>query len=156
MVTNERQYGITKAAAAKFVKSIAAAEKSPPAPGVHPRLHQASIDSMRWQLRELRRELRLYDGLKKARGKTKFAGHLNELTLLLAQARIARGWNQRELGERIGASMQQVQRDEAGGYARASLERVGRVCHALGVRTAVTLKLIKLQDWPEKPGSVSV
>lgn len=142
MITNARQYRITKAQADKFAATIRRATKSPPAPGTHPILHKASIDGMRAQLADLRRELKLYDGLKTARGRATFRGRLDELTLLLAQARIARDWSQRELAERLAVTMQQVQSDEAGGYARASLERINRVCQALGAQTTLQLKLV--------------
>ena len=50
----------------------------------------------------------------------------SDLGSLLIQARIARGWSQRELGERLGIHMQKVQQYEAGEYAGASVTRIGK------------------------------
>jgi hypothetical protein len=47
MITNECQYGITKAALEKFEASLALNEQSDPALGVHPRIHAAAGDALR-------------------------------------------------------------------------------------------------------------
>ena len=46
MITNERQYRIARAEAEKFEEVIAAAQDQEPSPGVHPRIHEAMIDSL--------------------------------------------------------------------------------------------------------------
>src|SRR5262245_7746798 len=125
MITNERAYRITQAQAEKFRKAIAATEKeSPPSTKIHPKLHRASIDGMRAQLRDLEAELKAYDGLKTAAGKRQLGGRLEDLGVLLTQMRIARGWTQARLAERLGLHMQKIQEYEARGYDRASLTRI--------------------------------
>lgn len=56
---------------------------------------------------------------------------LDELPEALVKARLARGMTQKELAERVGVPPQQVQRDERGGYERASLWRLADVVDAL-------------------------
>ncbi len=63
---------------------------------------------------------------------------LGALPDLLVKARIAEGLTQRQLAERLGVAEEAVQRDEAGGYARAGLDRLARVAEALGVRLRLT------------------
>ena len=63
---------------------------------------------------------------------------LAEVGALLIQARIAAGLTQRELAARLGTAESSVQRDEAGGYARATLARLVRVAAALGVCLALS------------------
>jgi transcriptional regulator with XRE-family HTH domain len=53
---------------------------------------------------------------------------------VLSRARIARGWTHRDLANALGTSEQQVQKDERGGYRKASLTRLERVASILGVR----------------------
>lgn len=56
-------------------------------------------------------------------------------------ARIARGWTQKELAKALGTSEQQVQKDEAGAYTKASLEKLGHVAQVLGVSVSGRAKL---------------
>lgn len=144
MVTNERAYAITNAAAEKFRAGIAAAERDGPPKNVAPKLHKLSIDAMRAQLAELEADMRAYDELKIAKGKRGFADTLDRMTLLLTKCRIARGWTQQELAEKLGRTKQQVQADEAGGYARAGIERVLQVLQACGATATVKIDLISL------------
>jgi ribosome-binding protein aMBF1 (putative translation factor) len=149
MIRNERQYRITRAQADKFTEAIAAAERAGPAPKVHPRLHKASLDAMRSQLEDLERDLKTYDDLKRGRGRKSLAGTFAELGALLIQARIARGWTQRELAERLGLQMQKIQQYEATEYEAASLARLLQVWEALGAEVDVKAKLVDLPDLAE-------
>lgn len=63
---------------------------------------------------------------------------LNEITHLLASrvksAREARGWTQAFLADRARVSKSYVSRLEAGEYPRPSIDRVGAIARALGMR----------------------
>ena len=54
----------------------------------------------------------------------------------LIKARISTGMSQRRLADALGVSEQMVQKDEAGGYERASLTRLADVADALGFTLA--------------------
>jgi HTH-type transcriptional regulator / antitoxin HigA len=56
---------------------------------------------------------------------------IDDLADGLIKARISRGWTQRKLAAELGVAEQMVQKDEAGGYERASLARLADVCDAL-------------------------
>ena len=61
----------------------------------------------------------------------------------LIKARISTGMSQRHLADALGVSEQMVQKDEAGGYERASLTRLADVADALGFTLAgVTAQLM--------------
>jgi len=135
MIKNEREYRITKAQADKFRASIAAATDAGPPAKVHPRLHKASIDAMQAQLEELEHELAVYAKLQS--GRPSLTGHASDLGSLLIRGRIARGWSQRELAERLGLHMQKIQQYEATEYASASVTRVREVLQALGLELDV-------------------
>lgn len=51
----------------------------------------------------------------------------------LIKARVARGWTQRQLADRLGVAEQQIQRSEATAYRSASLARLSDIADALGV-----------------------
>ncbi|MBL1084205.1 helix-turn-helix domain-containing protein [Streptomyces actinomycinicus] len=57
-----------------------------------------------------------------------------DLAIALIKARIAKGWTQAELARQLDKQEQAVQRDEAGGYERATLTRLADVADALGYR----------------------
>ena len=64
MITNERQYRIARSEARKFEEAITAATERGPSPDVHPRIHQAMIESLESELAVLRDQLKQYEALK--------------------------------------------------------------------------------------------
>jgi HTH-type transcriptional regulator/antitoxin HigA len=68
------------------------------------------------------------------RQKTLTDGSFSELPKLV-QARIARGWTQKELADRLGLDEQKIQDDEATDYQRASLARITKIVRALKSRS---------------------
>lgn len=71
---------------------------------------------------------------------------LDDLADGLAKARLASGITQSELAHRLEVSEQMVQRDETGGYERASLARLVDVVDALDFRFEGVLRPIS-SDW---------
>lgn len=141
MITNERQYRITKAHAARFAEAIAELERAPVNPDVHPLLRQAEIDGLRSQHQDLVEELEAYDRLRSGAPVEIAVESIAELPRALITARIARSLTQRELAERLGVKEQQIQRYEATEYAHADFERLRAVMRALGLelRSKVSL-----------------
>jgi HTH-type transcriptional regulator/antitoxin HigA len=143
MITTERSYAITRAAAAKFRAAIVKAENTARPPNVHPKAHQASLEALRAQLADLERDLKAYERMK--RGDATFEpAPLESIGQLLIQARITRGWKQRELADRVGVAEQQIQMYEQTGYVRASLTRLREVAQALGATVTTTIALVAL------------
>ncbi len=134
MITNERQYKITRNEADRFRKAIneLSVERAPL--DVHPRLLQAQREAMESQLVDLQAELAEYDRLKSADLSVISIGSFDELAVGLIQARIASGLSQRALADRLGIKEQQIQRYEAERYASASYQRLREIANALGVR----------------------
>jgi DNA-binding Xre family transcriptional regulator len=134
MITNERQYRITKAALKKFEASIAAHDAGQPSPDVHPRIYQAMGDALRSEAEVLQTQLREYDRLRTGRVKQRTLRSLNELPKAIIEARIAARVTQKALADRLGIAEQQVQRWEATKYAGVSIERLQEVADALGAK----------------------
>jgi DNA-binding XRE family transcriptional regulator len=133
LITNERQYRISKTEAQKFERAITAARESDPNPDVHPRLHAAIVESLESELAVLREQLDHYEALKTGKVKKRKVSSLRELPLLFIEGRIASGLTQRQLAERLGLPEQQIQRYESTMYSGASLDRLQEVAEALGL-----------------------
>ncbi len=133
MITNERQYRIARAEAQKFEQAIAAAREKEPSPGVHPRIHEAMIDSLESELAVLREQLERYESLKSGKVRERKVHSLRDLPMLLIEGRIVAGLTQRQLAERLGLPEQQIQRYESTLYAGVSLDRLQEVADALGL-----------------------
>jgi ribosome-binding protein aMBF1 (putative translation factor) len=141
MIKNERQYRITQARAEEFRRTIARSEHDQASRKLHPKLRQAQADALRSQLQTLERELREYEELKSGRQKVLTYASFDELPKALVQARIARGWTQKELADRVGLDEQKIQDYEATDYQRASLGRIKEVVRALEIEIREEVKL---------------
>ena len=139
MITNERQYRITRAELKRFEEALAAQSSAGPRPGVHPRVHQAMLDGMASQRDELREELGRYDDLRSGRVAQRTLTSLRELPIALIEARIAARLTQRELAERLGVPEQQVQRWEANSYSGVGIERLQEIADALQLQVLETV-----------------
>lgn len=131
MITNERQYRITKAAVERFEDALAHGHEQ----GVHlhPRLQQAMQESLESQIAELREELAEYEALRSGRVTVLELDSLAAIPDALIRARAVAGLTQKELATRLGMKEQQVQRYEATRYVGVSLARIQAVADALGV-----------------------
>jgi ribosome-binding protein aMBF1 (putative translation factor) len=141
MIKNERQYRISQARAEEFRRTLARSEQDQASRTLHPKLRQAQADSLRSQLQTLERELREYEELKSGRQKVLTYMSFDELPKALVQARIARGWTQKELADRLGLDEQKIQDYEATDYQRASLGRIKAVVRALEIEIREEVRL---------------
>ena len=133
MITNERQYRITRAQVARFEAALSAA-----ATVAHQRtdmrLVVAEREALSSQLDDLREELEEYERWKAADVTTITVSSFDELPLGLIRARIASGLTQRELSERLDLEEQQIQKYECESYRTASYQCLRDVANALGVQ----------------------
>ena len=131
MISNERQYRITKARLEEFERGLSALEETPQEDKAWQAVQRDAISG---QLEDLKRDVREYESLQ-----TRGLGALEvlsfeDLPIALVQARIASGLTQRELADKLKLKEQQIQRYEATGYSSASLDRVREVIDALGLK----------------------
>lgn len=141
MIKNERQYRITQTRAAEFRRAIAQAGQEQGSRKLHPKLRQAQTDALRSQLQTLERELREYEELRSGRQKVLTYASFDELPKALVQARIARGWTQKDLADRLGLDEQKIQDYEATDYQRASFARIREIVRALEIKIREEVKL---------------
>lgn len=146
VITNERQYQITKRKTERFVRALDEFDANEQkGADVSIRLLQAERNALKAQLTALRDEVEEYEQVKDEGVAGLEITPFNELPKLLIKARIATGMTHRELAERIHVKEQQIQRYEASGYASASFQRLCDVAHALGVDSR-TRFLVQFQN----------
>lgn len=133
MITNERQYRITRAQAARFEAALGA-DPATPLQRTDLRLVTAEREALASQLLDLREELDEYDRWKESDLSTITVSSFDELSLGLIRARIASGLTQKDLAERLDLKEQQIQKYESEYYSTASYRRLREVANALGVR----------------------
>lgn len=133
MIKNDREYRITKAKADEFQRTLTEMNNASRSV-LHPLIVKAQREAVESELEVLKSEIEEYEALRDGKRSVLEGVSLEELPLALIRARIAAGLTQRELGERLRVSEQQVQRYEATEYASASLSRLVEVTRALGVR----------------------
>jgi len=146
MITNERQYRITKAQIEKFKTAISAfgikAAKKQMKSKV---LAKAELEALRSEYEKLSSQLHEYETLKSGTVEVLKASTLEDLPSILIRARIAKGFSQRQLAEAIGLKEQQIQRYEAEEYASANLQRLAEVARAL------SLNISEIAEFRTKP-----
>lgn len=134
MITNERQYKITKAQIAKFSDALSRFNEIDLArQGIDPMIIGAQRASLEQQLSDLRTDLSKYEKLRSGEIKRLPIPDVARLGEKLIEARIVQGLSQRELAERLGMKEQQVQRYEQERYSAANLMRLAEVAEALRV-----------------------
>jgi ribosome-binding protein aMBF1 (putative translation factor) len=142
MITNERQYRITKAqlgqlrAALQAWNGKEARERTSSAV-----LAKAEREALQSQVEDLLEQVSEYEALKSGAVGTLTARGLEELPGILVRARIAGGLSQRQLAEKLGLKEQQIQRYEAENYATASLKRLVKIAEALDLEISETAVL---------------
>jgi transcriptional regulator with XRE-family HTH domain len=127
MIQNERQHAVTTTQIATLERALDGAREGQGK--VPPQIYRSMIAGIESLIDELREDLRQYEELQRAASL-----HLateDELPQALIKARIARGYTQEQLAERLGLAPQQIQRYEATQYRSASLKRLLEVMKAL-------------------------
>lgn len=141
MIKNQRQYAITSKQVKLFEEALTRwSPESAPA-GMEPVIHQAQRDGLESQLESLRTQLSEFETLQKGDIGLISLQSLDELPLGLIKARIARGLTQKELAERVGVKVQQVQRWESEDYENVSFNSMIDIAHALELDISETIRL---------------
>jgi len=132
MITNERQYRITKSQLSRLREAVEAFDLTESASRVGSDvLAKAELDALRSECDVLSEQIREYEALKSGEVTVLRAASLKELPSILIRGRVARGLSQRELAHLLGLKEQQIQRYESEEYASASLRRLADVANAL-------------------------
>lgn len=135
MISNARQYGLTKKALEDLKESLnALRDLDSAAAGIDPLLTESHRRSLRLQIQDLSEQVLDYERLSTGEVESIDLESFDDVGMRLVSARIANGWSQSDLAQRLGMKEQQVQRYEKERYASASLDRLIDVSRVLGVR----------------------
>jgi ribosome-binding protein aMBF1 (putative translation factor) len=133
MIYNERQLKITKNRLEQFKESLAQLKVSQQPQDIDPLLWKAEQDAIRSTIEELEADIQEYERLKAGKIKSVKVSSFDDVPKALIQGRIAQGFTQKDLAEKLGVREQQVQHDEEILYSSASLSRLKRVAEVLGI-----------------------
>ncbi len=129
MIYNERQYKITGREIENLNASLEALQETDQPDW----LKKAQLEAVKSQVSELAAQVLEYELIKEGRVQFTECSDLTLLPKILVQSRIARGLSQKELGESLDLTAQQIQRYEASHYMGASLSRLIDIAQILGV-----------------------
>lgn len=131
MIENEKQYKITRTKIAKLEAALKQSIES--SQNLNPTLREAVIAGIRSQIDDLIAEMREYEELKAKKIEYLCMRSLAYFGDILIKARIARGYTQAELAERLNLQAQQIQKYETTRYESASFRRLLDVMFSLGI-----------------------
>ena len=141
MITNERQFRVTKTEIARFEDALLHVDED--TSHLHPRLRLAMREQFESQVEELREQVAAYEALRAGKVSVLQLDSLDSLPDALVRARIAVQLTQRQLAERLGLKEQQIQRYETTRYAGVGFDRLRKIATALGVTTRGQVMLPK-------------
>jgi ribosome-binding protein aMBF1 (putative translation factor) len=142
VIKNERQYEITRTQALKFDEALGSLrqhlDEGDDNTRALRRIQEAGMMSM---LATLNEELTEYEALRAGTIRSLHLESLDDVPQALIKARIAAGLTQEELADRLGLTPEQVERDEATGYAATSFARIVETASALGLKLGSDIAL---------------
>ena len=128
MIKNDKQFQITKLRLKEFKEAIESLEEQP---ATDPILREIQLDALRSQIEDFEIEISDYQQLKAGRVSSITIDSFVNIHEALIKGRIAKGWTQAELAQRLNLKEQQIQRYEAVNYITASLPRIIEVLDVL-------------------------
>jgi transcriptional regulator with XRE-family HTH domain len=120
MIKTQNQLIVAKEKAAKLAQAVSASETT---------ADQQAYSAL---LAEIEEQIQEYEDIRARRTQRFMFDNVDQLGDVAIKARLARGVTQRELAERLDVSEQVIQRYEAKGYDRSSIDTVAEVFDALG------------------------
>jgi transcriptional regulator with XRE-family HTH domain len=133
MITNERQYRITKARLQDFESALAEIQSLPRDERVSAELLNLQREALASQHDELTAQVDEYERLRAGENPV-LETTLIDLPKALIAARIAQGLTQKDLAQQLGIKEQQIQRWESTSYANTTFGRLREIVNALGVQ----------------------
>jgi len=129
MIYNERQYKITT----KQIENLHDALDNLDVSDMPEWLAVAQVDALKSQIADLQSQATEFELIKQGKIRHSESSDLSNLPKVLIQARIGKGYSQKDLAEKLGMTMQQIQRYEASNYMGASLSRLIEISKILEV-----------------------
>jgi HTH-type transcriptional regulator / antitoxin HigA len=158
MISNEKEYRSTKFALTGFEDALMHYDVLKAIEGgIDPMIARAQRASYERQAAELRDQLSAYEALRDGKVRELEVHSISEIGKGLVEARVAKGFTQRELANLAGLQEQQIQKYEKEHYSSASLSRIAHVASTIGFNFEA--KLILTRNTPtteDMPGGLSL
>jgi len=130
MIKNDKQYQVTQKRVAEFEQALTNLKQRK---DIDPEEIAIRAGFLEGQLEVLREELDEFDLLRSQKVAWLSMRNVQDLSDVLIKARVAKGWTQDDLAEKLGLKEQQIQRYESTDYETASLARIQLIFMALGL-----------------------
>jgi transcriptional regulator with XRE-family HTH domain len=129
MIKNKKQYRVAKSQLAKLKAALDASINT--TVEMPKEIYEVMIAGIQSQIDESELKIAEFESLSEASKLS--VSSMKDIGQLLIKARIARGYTQKELAEKINKTQQQIQQYEASEYKSANLTKLTEVAQALGV-----------------------
>ena len=134
MIKNDKQLNNTKDVMLGFQASLEKVKADDTFPQIRKDFEIAHLTQ---KVLEFQKQINEYEQLKKGEAPSLKVDDFAKFPEILIKARIARGWTQAELAEKVGIEEQQIESYEAGDYSTASLPRIDDSIYALGIKLSI-------------------
>lgn len=131
MIKNNKQFENVRQLADSIINAISKLDSDKDS--LHEKLYSLNKSALESQLKSLKDEMDFYTSIKSGARNRINIDSLEELHKVLISYRIAKGETQKDLADKLGIKVQQIQRYEAQDYQSASWHRILDVIDALGV-----------------------
>lgn len=106
-------------------------------------VYKAMVAGIESQIQELQEQIHEYEQLQNASNIR--MNSIEDLPHLLIKARVAKGYSQKDLADKVGLKPQQLQRYEATDFQSASLKRILEIMKVLEIEITTDVPLKKAQ-----------
>lgn len=163
MITNERQYKISKSQMARLQEAVNEFNLEEASRRLNSVIFaKAELDGLRSEVEVIKEQLQEYETLQSGAIAVFEASSLAEIPVMLIRARIAQQLSQKDLANLLEMKEQQIQRYEAEEYAGVSLRRLEEIADVLKLTIKETAEIsqarklatpseVGLPDWQKFP-----
>jgi transcriptional regulator with XRE-family HTH domain len=137
MIQNQRQYNVTKGQISRLQDALTAARTT--SDKMDPRVYKAMIAGIESQIMELTEGIQEYEALTKTHSLAMCS--VGELPDILIKSRVARGYTQKDLANRVNIKPQLIQKYETTSYRSASWKRMLHIMKALDINFQAVIPL---------------
>lgn len=128
MIKNERQLTAAKRQIAKLGEALSLSKER--TCKMDPRIYEAMVAGIQSQIDDIKKEVQDYELIVSSQQIP--SGTLSDIGKQLIKARIARGYTQNELAEKVGVKPQQIQKYESNEYSSIGMKTLVKIIDALG------------------------
>jgi transcriptional regulator with XRE-family HTH domain len=130
MIKNDKQLTVTKKRLNEFVQALESLKSDQEK---DPILKDIEINSVLSYIAEFKKDIQDYEDIKNGNVRVLHLKSLSELGQACVKSRIAKGWSQALLAEKLGVAEQQIQRYESENYASVNYNRLNDIIEALEI-----------------------